>query len=276
MIGCITGDIVGSIYEHRTIKTKEFPLFGKGCTFTDDTVCTVAIADALVEGGDFATSLRTWCRRYPEAGYGGMFGRWILADDLPAYGSYGNGSAMRVGPVAYVGRDEKEVLDLAAASSAVTHDHPQAVAGAQAVALAMWLARQGAGRKVIRDTITARFGYDLSSTVADIRQGYGYDISSAGTVPPAIVCALRARDFEDAVRNAVSLGGDADTLACIAGGIAEILHGVPADIARTTLTYLDRDLTGTAEKFCRRYGCGGSAFGLWGKVSRLWRSGAGR
>ena len=263
MLGAITGDIVGSIYEYRTIKTKDFPLFGKGCTFTDDTVLTVAMADCLMHQGDFADFLRAYGRRYPDAGYGGMFQDWVRAKDKGPYNSYGNGSAMRVGPVAYVAGSENEVLELAARSSAVTHDHPDAVAGAQAVALAMWLARQGRKKGAIRKAVTDRFGYDLTPTVDAIRPGYGYDITAAGTVPPAIVCALGAADFEDAIRNAVSLGGDADTLACIAGGIAEILYGIPQDMAKKTLGYLDAELGRTVRKFRKRYGDGGSFLSRW-------------
>ncbi len=263
MLGAIAGDIVGSIYEHRTIKTKDFALFGEGCTFTDDTVLSVAIADCLMHHGDFAGFLRAYARRYPDAGYGAMFRDWARTKDKGAYNSYGNGSAMRVGPVAYVAGGEDQVLDLAARSSAVTHDHPDAIAGAQAVALAMWLARQGKAKGAIGKAISDRFGYDLTPTVDHIRRGYGYDISAAGTVPPAIVCALRARDFEDAIRNAVSLGGDADTLACIAGGIAEILYGIPDGIARKTLGYLDAELGRTVRKFRKRYVGGGSFLSRW-------------
>ena len=263
MLGAVAGDIVGSIYEHRTIKTKDFSLFGEGCTFTDDTVLSVAVADCLMHQGDFADFLRAYSRRYPDAGYGAMFREWVRDKDKGAYNSYGNGSAMRVGPIAYVAGSEDEALDLAARSSAVTHDHPDAVAGAQAVALVMWLARRGKKKGAIRKAVSQRFGYDLTPTVEQIRPGYGYDITAAGTVPPAIICALRATDFEDAVRNAVSLGGDADTLACIAGGIAEILYGIPAPMARKTLGYLDGELERTVRKFRKRYVGGESLFSRW-------------
>ncbi len=248
MLGAIAGDIVGSIYEHRNIKTKDFPLFGARCGFTDDTVCTIAIADCLMAGGDFADYLRRYARAYPNRGYGGMFQQWAMGGGGP-YNSWGNGSAMRVSPVAHAARDERDLLDLAARSSAVTHDHPDAVAGAQAVALAMWLARAGADAASIRREIAARFGYDLSPSVDEIRPHDRFDVSAAGTVPQAITCALEATGYEDALRNAISIGGDSDTLACIAGGIAELLFGLPDDIAATARRHLTDDLRAVVDQF---------------------------
>lgn len=248
MLGAIAGDIIGSVYEGRPIKSKDFPLFGPGSVFTDDTVCSVAVAECILEDGDFAATLRRYVRKYPRRGYGGMFREWALTDGMPTYGSWGNGSAMRVGAIAYLARDQAEALALAARQSVVSPDHPQAVTGAQAAALAMWLARQGADGAAIRDTVGGRFDYDLSGDVATIRDGYGFDVSAAGTVPPAIVCAVEADGYEDAVRNAVSLGGDADTLACIAGGIAEALYGLPETIAAQTRARLDESRHGNPEE----------------------------
>jgi ADP-ribosylglycohydrolase len=249
MLGAIIGDIVGSIYEHDNIKTKDFPLFAEGATFTDDTVCTVAIADGLLSGGDFADHLRTWVRRYPHAGYGGMFLRWAFADDRGPYGSWGNGSAMRVSPIAHAIAEVEAAMLLAERSAIVTHDHPEAVSGAQAVTMTIRLALQGRDRDEIRQTIEQRFEYDLSETVDRIRPWYAFDVSCRGTVPPAIICALEATDFEDAIRNAVSIGGDTDTLACITGGIAEALFGVPEWIAEEALARLDDDLRDVVERF---------------------------
>jgi ADP-ribosylglycohydrolase len=249
MLGAIIGDIVGSIYEHDNIKTKDFPLFAKGATFTDDTVCTVAIADCLLSGGDFADHLRTWVRRYPHAGYGGMFLRWAFADDRGPYGSWGNGSAMRVSPIAHAIAEIEAAMLLAERSAIVTHDHPEAVSGAQAVTMTIRLALQGRDRDEIRQTIEQRFEYDLSENVDRIRPWYAFDVSCRGTVPPAIICALEATDFEDAIRNAVSIGGDTDTLACITGGIAEALFGVPKWIAEEALARLDDDLRDVVERF---------------------------
>ena len=252
MLGAIAGDIIGSIYEAAPIKTKDFPLFGPGVRFTDDTVCTVAIADALMQGGDFAATLRAYVRRYPGRGYGGMFRRWALTPDMPAYGSWGNGAPMRVSAVGHWARDEVQLLDLAAQSAAVSHEHPDAIAGARAVALAMWLARAGTERSAIRATIAARFGYDLAQSVDQIRAWYRFDVSSRGTVPPAIVAALEAEDFEDAVRNAISLGGDSDTLGCIAGGLAETLYGLPDDVAEEARGRLDAPLCVIVDRFYAR------------------------
>jgi len=252
MLGAIAGDIIGSIYEAAPIRTKDFALFGPGVRFTDDTVCTVALADALMQGADFAATLRAYVRRYPGRGYGGMFRRWATTPGMPAYGSWGNGAAMRVGPIAHWARDEAELLRLAAASAAVSHDHPDAIAGAQAVALAMWLAQGGTDRSAIRALIARRFGYDLQESVEQIRSWYGFDVSCKGTVPPAIVCALEASDYQDAVRNAVSLGGDSDTLACITGGLAEILYGLPDDVAREARALLDDHLRDVVDRFQAR------------------------
>ena len=253
MLGAITGDIVGSIYEHANIKTKEFPFFGQGCTFTDDTVCTVAVADWLMGGGDCAEHLRRHVRRHPDCGYGAMFRKWAMYGGGP-YNSWGNGSAMRVSPVAHVARDEAELLELAKRSSSVTHNHPDAVAGAQAVALAMWMAKSGVDATAIRGEIADRFGYDLSQSVDDIRPWYRFDVSCAGTVPQAITCALEAANYEEAVRNAVSIGGDTDTVACITGGIAEVMFGVPDDIAETARSYLTDDLVEVVDRFVEYVG----------------------
>ena len=250
MLGAITGDIVGSIYEHRPIKTKDFPLFGRGCRFTDDTVCTLAVADCLMNDGDFADFLRAYVRRHPNRGFGGMFYQWAFSDRGP-YNSWGNGAAMRVSPVAYAARDEQEVLRLAERSAAVTHNHPNAVAGAQAVALAMWQALQGTGPADIRREIADRFDYDLDRSVDEIRPGYAFDVSCAGTVPPAVICALEGTDYEDGLRNAISIGGDSDTIGCIAGGLAEARFGLPEDIAEEARGYLTADLIDTLDRFQR-------------------------
>ncbi len=250
MIGAITGDIAGSIYEGRNIKTKEFPFFGDGCQFTDDTVCTIAVADCLINDGDFADFLRQYVRRHPYRGYGGLFREWA-GSNMGPYNSWGNGSAMRVSPVAHVARDEAELLELAERSAAVTHNHPNAIAGAQGVALTMWMAMAGTGAAIIRREIADRFDYDLSRSVDDIRPDYSFDISCAGTVPQAITCALEAMDYEDAIRNAISIGGDSDTIACITGGIAEVMFGVPGEIAGQARTYLADDLIDALDRFDR-------------------------
>ena len=249
MLGAIAGDIIGSPYEAQPIKSKDFPLFGAGSRFTDDTVCTLGVAHALMSDGDFAASLRAFARRHPDAGYGPGFGAWFRADRAGPYKSFGNGAAMRVSPVAYFARDEAELLRLAGESAAVTHDHPAGIAGAQATALAIWLARRGTAPSAIRAALADRFGYELSRSVAEIRPGYRLDLTCPGTVPPAVTCALEASDYEDAVRNAVSLGGDSDTLACITGAIAEPLFGLPEPIAVQALALLPADLRATVAAF---------------------------
>jgi ADP-ribosylglycohydrolase len=255
MLGAIAGDIIGSIYEAAPIKTTDFPLFGRGVSFTDDTVCTVAIADALLSGGDFAQYLRAYVDRYPGRGYGGMFVRWAQTQGMPAYGSWGNGAAMRVSAIAWLASDEAAALATAARTAAVSHDHPDAIAGAQAAALAAWLARHGAAPEAIRREIAGRFGYDLGQSVEQIRAWYAFDISCKGTVPPALVCALEATGYEDAIRNAISLGGDSDTLACITGGIAEALHGLPPEIGAQARSYLDEGLLSVVDRFYRMIDC---------------------
>lgn len=238
VIGAIAGDIIGSIYEHRPIKTKSFALFAPACTFTDDTVLTVAVADAVMNGSDYARALR----RYPARGYGSSFGDWARSGDPNPYGSFGNGSAMRVSPVAYAFDVLDAVIAEAARSAEVTHNHPEGVKGVHAVAAAVWLARQQANKADIRDYIERTFGYDLSGSVDAIRPGYTFDVSCQGSVPAALVSFLDACDYEDAVRNAISLGGDADTLACIAGAVAGAYYGVPEHITHETLDRLDEEL----------------------------------
>jgi ADP-ribosylglycohydrolase len=257
MLGAITGDIVGSIYEWNNIKTKEFPLFGEGCSFTDDTVCTIAVADWLMSEGELSDVLSDYVSRYSNAGYGAMFREWAAKHDREPYNSWGNGSAMRVSPVMYVARDEQEVLDLAEQSSTVTHSHPDGIAGAQATALTMWMAKEGADAPTMRRDIAERFGYDLNQSVDDIRVWYTFDVSSAGTVPQAITCALEAENYEDAIRNAVSIGGDTDTVACITGGIAEVMFGLPDDIQAKSRSYLTNDLTEVVDRFADHAGATG-------------------
>lgn len=249
MLGAITGDIVGSIYEGHNHKSKDFPFFGQGCRFTDDTVCIIAVADWVTNGGDLPDILGCYALRYPNRGYGGMFWDWANQWERKPYNSWGNGSAMRVSPVAHVARDEQELLDLAEQTSVVTHNHPDAVAGAQATALTMWMAKSGMDVAAIREEIANRFDYDLTPSVDEIRPSYRFDISCAGTVPQAITCALEGTDYEDAVRNAISIGGDSDTIACITGGIAEVMFGLPDEIAEASRGYLTDDLIEVVDRF---------------------------
>jgi ADP-ribosylglycohydrolase len=254
MIGALAGDIIGSVYEHHPIKTKDFPLFDTRCTFTDDTVLTVAIADAILSGKPYLDSVRRIGRRYPGVGYGGSFICWLHSPDAQPYNSWGNGSAMRVSPVGFAFSTEDEVLHHAKMTAEITHNHPEGVKGAQATALAVFLAKTGCDKETIRTRIKTAFGYDMERTVDEIRPRYSFDVSCQGTVPEAIIAFLNSDSYEDAVRNAISLGGDSDTLACITGGIAEAFYGsVPQSVQTKVKEVLPPDLWTVTETFCSKY-----------------------
>src|SRR5215211_5707687 len=229
MLGVIAGDVIGSRFEWEPIKTTDFPLFHPLCRFTDDTVLTIATASAILHGTPFADAYLDFGRRYPRAGYGGNFHIWLAAKDPQPYNSYGNGSAMRVAPVGWACPDEQRVLREAERSAVVTHNHPEGVKGAQATALAVFMARRGASKNDIREAITSRFGYDLNRSTDQIRPSYYFDVTCQGTVPEAIIAFLESTDYENAVRLAVSLGGDSDTLGAITGGIAHAFYGQVPD-----------------------------------------------
>lgn len=250
MLGAIVGDIVGSIYEFDNHRSKEFLLFGEGCKFTDDTVLTIAVADCLMNNGNYAEYIKNYAREYPWAGYGGMFARWIRSDDMEAYNSWGNGSAMRVSAVGFAFDDLQSVVSESKRSAEVTHNHPEGIKGAQATAVAILMARKGQTKEKIKAAIAKSFGYDLDRTIDKIRPVYIFNESCQGTVPEAIIAFLESTDFEDAIRNAVSLGGDTDTLTCITGGIAEAFYGgVPKDIADKALSYLNDNMRKVVENF---------------------------
>jgi ADP-ribosylglycohydrolase len=255
MIGAIAGDVIGSVYEARPIKSYDFPLFSPGSTFTDDTVLTVAVASSILDKTDYADELKEFGLKYPEAGYGGFFLEWLFSSDPKPYGSWGNGSAMRVSPVGFAFDTAEEVLDEARKSAEPTHNHLEGIKGAEATALAVFLARTGSRKDFIREEITARFGYDLTRTIDKIRPVYGFDGSCQGTVPEAILCFLESTDYEDAVRKAVSLGGDSDTLACITGGMAEAFYkGVPYEIVTEVRAQLPDEFLDIIDEFEGRYG----------------------
>ncbi|MEN8729886.1 MAG: ADP-ribosylglycohydrolase family protein [Desulfuromonadales bacterium] len=260
MLGAIAGDVIGSRFEHTGIKSKHFDLFNQQSAFTDDTVHTVALADSILHKVPFPDKLREYYQCYPGAGYGGRFRRWAESSTLEPYQSYGNGSAMRVSPVAWLSDSLQDVLSEARKSAVVTHDHPEGVRGAQAVAGAVFMARNKAGKKAIRAFVEDVFSYDLSATLDEIRRHYRFDVTCQGSVPQAIRAFLEAEGFEDAVRNAVSLGGDSDTQACIAGSIAEAYFGgVPAHIKAQTESFLDQriltvlQLFDDRQKSCRTF-----------------------
>lgn len=255
MIGAIAGDIIGSVYEGAEPQPKTFPLFAPHACFTDDSVMTIAIASAIRRRIDYAEALREWGCLYPDAGYGGMFYEWLFADRPHPYNSFGNGSAMRVSAIGWAFDDLDTVLAEARDSAAVTHNHPEGIKGAQAVAGAVFLGRTGHGKDGIRRLLTERFGYDCSASLDELRAHAEFDVTCQGTVPAAAIAFLASNDFEDAVRNAVSLGGDADTLACIAGAMAESFYGATPDaIQRECLRRLDEPLRTEVLAFAREYG----------------------
>ena len=254
MIGAIAGDIIGSVYERYGIKTKEFPLFDPGCRFTDDTVLTVAVAKAILDDMGYNFAVKEIGRKYPNAGYGGTFIKWLFSDDCEPYNSWGNGSAMRVSPVGFAFDTKEKVLDEAKKTAEITHNHPEGIKGAQATALAVFLAKTGLSKGQINDDLQATFGYDLDRAINEIRPAYHFDISCQGSVPESIISFLESDSFEDAVRNAISLGGDSDTMACIAGAVAEAYYeGVPEAIVRKVRKLLTDDLWNITESFCRKY-----------------------
>ena len=254
MIGALTGDIVGSIYEWNNIKTTVFPLFQDHCHFTDDSVLTVALAESIMTGERYADAMKRYCRLYPDAGYGKNFRTWAQSEADASYHSWGNGSAMRITPAAWAFDTLTEVLQKAEEYSVPTHDHPEGVKGAQATSAAVYLARTGASKQEIRRYVAGTFGYDLSRSCDEIRPGYTFDVSCQGTVPQALAAFFESTDFESAIRLAISLGGDSDTLAAITGGIAQAYYGgVPERIAATTLRFLDEPLRRVALEFEHRF-----------------------
>jgi ADP-ribosylglycohydrolase len=260
MLGAIAGDIIGSVYERQNVKTPDFdPLFDPRAHPTDDTVLTCAVAEWLLHGAgdDLAVRLKTWCRAFPAAGYGKTFIQWAMSSSLSGYGSWGNGSAMRASPVGWAFDTMDEILHHARRSAEVTHDHPAGIKGAEATAAAVFLARTGKSKPEIRAFIEERFGYDLGRSLADIRPTYRFDVSCQGSVPEAIIAFLESTDFEDTVRNAVSLGGDSDTIACVAGSIAHAAHGVPPDIRAAAEIRLAPAMRVILSEFLVRYPAAG-------------------
>lgn len=254
MIAAIAGDIIGSVHERANIKRTDFTLFKDNSSFTDDTVMTLAVADCLLHRRPYAETLRTYGRRYPGRGYGGMFRKWLADDAMGPYQSFGNGSAMRVSPVGFAMQNLDDVLSEARASALPTHDHPEGIKGAQALAVAVFLARRGADKRKIRDEIEDRFRYDLHRDVATIRPRYEFDVTCQGSVPEAIIAFLDSDDVESAIRLAISLGGDADTLACMAGAVAQAFYKeVPPAIVAEVEQRLRPELLKLLQDFCARY-----------------------
>lgn len=251
MTGAIAGDIIGSVYEFDNIKTTDFPLFTNESDYTDDTIMTVAVADWLLNGGDLAKVMQRYGREYPypTGGYGGRFSGWLREKDPLPYNSWGNGSAMRVSAVGWMFDSLEKTLEVAKETAIVTHNHPEGIKGAQATAAAIYLARTGKSKQDIKLYIETTFSYDLGRTCDEIRPFYRFNESCQGTVPEAIIAFLDSSDFENAIRLAVSLGGDSDTLACITGGIAEAFYGIPEDIERQVYD----KLPGTFQKVIKEF-----------------------
>lgn len=263
MYGAILGDIIGSPYEFdRSGKTKDFPLFSPESRFTDDTVMTIAVADAFLaatpeDSGEvirkhLIRSMQHFGQAYPRIGYGTRFSQWLFAQNPQPMGSWGNGSAMRVSSAGWLFDDLSAVLNMAALSAAVSHDHPEGIKGAQATAAAIFLARTGKSKTEIRTFIEECFGYDLSRNCDEIRPAYHHVASCQETVPEAITAFLEGHDFEDVIRTAVSLGGDCDTLTCIAGSMAEAFYGVPEELQKICRAYLPDDLLAVLHRFDRK------------------------
>jgi ADP-ribosylglycohydrolase len=256
MLGAIAGDIIGSIYEFDNVKTKDFPLFSEESEFTDDSILTIAIADAVLGDRDYRQALKDYFRRYPNpmGSYGSRFFVWAASGGSEPYNSWGNGSAMRVSAIGFAFDDLESVLREAQRSAEVTHNHLEGIKGAQATAAAIFLSRTGQSKAEIKSYIETNFGYDLSRTVDEIRPVYQFNESCQKTIPEAIVAFLKSTDFEDAIRNAVSLGGDTDTLTCITGGIAQAFYGgVPEAIVREVFKRLDQPLREITEVFMEKY-----------------------
>lgn len=255
MLGAIVGDIVGSIRENLRIKRKDFELFPRLSIYTDDTVLTVAVADAILNGKEYGKTIKSYARSHPLRGYGPKFMLWLLKPGIKPYNSLGNGSAMRVSPVAHAYGTEELVLLHAKQSAECTHNHPEGIKGAQATALSIYLARSGADKEEIRSQVSSRFDYDLNRTVESIRPGYRINLTCPGSVPEAIVAFLDSTDFEDAIRNAVSLGGDADTQAAIAGAIAESYYnGIPPHILEKAWSKIPQAFRRVITDFSNKYG----------------------
>ena len=246
MLGAIIGDIAGSIYEWDNHKSKDFQFLDPACCPTDDSIMSLAVAKAIVEcNGDYSdfeekcvVFMQMLGKKYPDAGYGGSFFRWIFADFPKAYGSWGNGSAMRVSPCGFAASSLEEALTLAEKQASVSHDHPEGIKGAQAVAAAIYLAKTRHSKDEIRSYITENF-YELDFTLDEIREDYKFDVSCQGSVPQALEAFFESDGFEDAIRCAISIGGDSDTIAAMTGGIAEAFYGIPEEIRKTALTYLE-------------------------------------
>ena len=260
MLGAIVGDIVGSVYEFSNHRSKEFELFKPQCFATDDSIMTLAIAKAVLESApdhhDLADNAVKYMREvgqpYPYCGYGGRFMDWMYSDKPKPYNSFGNGAAMRVSPVAYAAKGLEEAVEMSKAVTAVTHNHPEGIKGAEATAVCTWLALHGAGKDRILDVVNSLY-YHIDFTIDEIRPTYRFNETCQDTVPQALEAFFESTDFEDAIRIAISVGGDSDTLAAITGAVAGAYYGIPDDIAKKASSYLDPVLSDILSEFERKY-----------------------
>ena len=255
IIGAISGDTIGSVFEWHNVKSLDFDLFCPNSRFTDDSVLTLATMHALLNDGDYAKAYYAFGKKFPNAGYGHSFRRWLSSNDPKPYNSWGNGSAMRVSPVGWFYNSIDDTLLEAKKSAEVTHNHPEGIKGAQATTAAVFLARTGKSKDDIKNFIIDRFGYTLNRKIDDIRPDYEFDVSCQGSVPEAIIAFLESTDFENAIRLAISIGGDSDTIACITGGIAEAFYrNIPDEITNKVLNTLPEELIRIIEEFSVKCG----------------------
>lgn len=255
MLGALVGDIIGSMYEFLNTKRTDFELFPEGSRFTDDSVMTLAVAKWLLEDEAHSIHYLIYCMQelgdhYPNAGYGGRFMEWLFEENPQPYNSWGNGAGMRVSPVGLYAKTFDEALALAAVTASVSHNHPEGVKGAQAIATSVFLCKQGKSKQEIKDYVEQTFGYNLHRTIEEIRPMYRFDVSCQGSVPEAIIAFLEANSFEEVIRLAISLGGDSDTIGAMAGAIAACMYPVPDDIAERCDSILTEDLREIKDRFC--------------------------
>jgi ADP-ribosylglycohydrolase len=255
MFGAVAGDIIGSVYEFWNTKSTDFELFNKNSRFTDDSVMTLAVAKWLIEDGSHSAFQLIKCmqelgQRHPNAGYGGRFIEWLFEEEPQPYNSWGNGAGMRVSPVALYAQTLEETLELAEITASVSHNHPEGVKGAQAIATSVFLCKQGKSKQEIKEYVEQTFGYNLHRTIAEIRPRYRFDVSCQGSVPEAIIAFLEGNSFEEVIRLAISLGGDSDTIGAMAGAMAACRYPIPEEIAERCDSLLTEDLRDIKDEFC--------------------------
>lgn len=248
MLGAIIGDIVGSRFEFNNVKSKSFKLFKQECSFTDDTICTVAVADAILSGKSYRDSVHEWCSKYPHpmGGYGGSFAQWVHSDDPQPYFSFGNGSAMRVSPIGmYFDNEFGDVLKEAQASAEITHDHPEGIRGAQVTAMCVWMMRKGYTKADMKSYVTGEYG----SIPKFVQFSNPFNETCMNAVPVSVSCVLNSTCFEESIRNAMIIGGDSDTIGAITGGIAEAMYGIPGYLKDIAMSYLPDEMKSVINQF---------------------------